>query len=256
MKNRRLFPVNLQVRYQPFRYPGRLPLLGVVLLLSMLGFRLLQADENKTQQNQPQENPSSPASISPGQLLYQKQCLRCHGAQGEGVKKKYEAALEGDKSVQELTRQIQKTMPEDAPESLTLEEAEQVARYIHDAFYSRIARERNRPARIDLSRLTVRQFKLAVADVIGHKQGKGWFGEKRGLKGDYFAARHWRGDKKAFERIDSTINFDFGTKSPAPDKPEDAKQPLADYEFYIHWFGGVLAQETGWHDIVIQSNQA
>lgn len=187
--------------------------------------------------------------LSPGALIYQKQCLRCHGAQGEGVKKKYESPLEGDKSVQQLTSQIQKTMPEDAPESLTNEQAEQVARYIHESFYSKIARERNRPARIDLSRLTVRQYKLAVADVIGHKQGKGSFGDKRGIKGDYFNAKGWRNDKKVFDRIDGIINFDFGTKSPEPGKIED-------YEFYIHWFGGMLAHETGWHDIIVQSNQA
>jgi cytochrome c553 len=207
--------------------------------------------------------------VSPGQLLYQKQCLRCHGPQGEGVKKKYASPLEGDKSVQQLTKQIQKTMPEDAPESLSAEEAEQVAKYIHEAFYSKIARERNRPARIDLARLTVRQYKLAVADVIGHKLGKGWFGDQRGIKGDYFGSKHWRNEKKAFDRVDETINFDFETKAPVyveqkkgeEKKGEEKKAikpnvKIEDYEFYIHWFGGILASETGWHDIIVQSNQA
>lgn len=184
-----------------------------------------------------------------GSEIYQKQCVRCHGPQGEGVKKKYDKPLEGDKSVQELAKLIGKTMPEDAPETLTAEQAESVAKYIHETFYSKIARERNRPARIDLARLTVRQYRLAVADVVEHKQTSGWWGDKRGLKGDYFNFKHWRNDKKALDRIDPIVDFDFGTKSPVEGKIED-------YEFYIHWFGGVLAQETGWYDFIVQSNQA
>ncbi len=47
-------------------------------------------------------------------------------------------------------------MPADDPGSLSDDESQAVAAYIHDAFYSPVARERNRPARIDLARLTVR----------------------------------------------------------------------------------------------------
>ena len=184
-----------------------------------------------------------------GLEIYQKQCIRCHGPQGAGVKNKYDKPLEGDKSIQQLAKQIAKTMPEDAPESLTPDESENVAKYIHETFYSKIARERNRPARIDLSRLTVRQYRLAVADVVGHKQSQGWWGEKRGLKGDYFNFKHWQNDKKVLDRIDPMVDFDFGTKSPVAGKIED-------YEFYIHWFGGVLANETGWYDFIVRSNQA
>lgn len=184
-----------------------------------------------------------------GQQIYQKQCIRCHGPQGEGVKNKYAAPLEGDKSVNQLSKQIARTMPEDAPESLKPEEADAVAKYIHDAFYSRVARERNRPARIDLSRLTVKQLRLAVADVVDYKQPTGWWGDKRGLNADYFAAKHWRNDKKVLNRLDAGVDFDFGTKSPVPGKTED-------YEFYIHWSGSVLPAETGWYDFIIKSNQA
>lgn len=188
-------------------------------------------------------------ALSTGLQLYQKQCLRCHGAHGEGVKGKYPTPLEGDKSINQLAKQIRKTMPEDAPDTLSAEESEAVARYIHETFYSKIARERNRPARIDLSRLTVKQYRLAVADVIGHKQAHGWWGDKRGLKADYFNFKHWQNDKKVLDRIDPVIDFDFGTKSPLPGKIED-------YEFYLHWTGAVLASETGWYDILIKSNQA
>ncbi len=184
-----------------------------------------------------------------GAAIYKKQCIRCHGQQGEGVKDKYASPLEGDKSINQLALQIKETMPENAPDSLTKQESEAVAKYVHESFYSKIARERNKPVRADLSRLTVRQYRLAVADVIDHKLGKGWWGEKRGLKGDYFNFKHWHNDKKVLERVDPAIEFDFGTGSPVKGKMED-------YEFYIHWFGGVLATETGWHDFIIKSNQA
>ena len=42
-----------------------------------------------------------------------------------------------------------------------------VAAYIHEAFYSVDARVRNKPARVELSRLTVRQYQNALADLIG-----------------------------------------------------------------------------------------
>src|SRR5207244_12673845 len=44
---------------------------------------------------------------------------------------------------------------------------QKVAAYIHDAFYSPLGQARNKPARIELSRLTVRQYQNAVADLVG-----------------------------------------------------------------------------------------
>ena len=41
------------------------------------------------------------------------------------------------------------------PGSLSARDAESVAGHVHDTFYSKFARERNRPARVELARLTV-----------------------------------------------------------------------------------------------------
>ena len=67
----------------------------------------------------------------------------------------------------QLARYIAKSMPEDDPGKCAGPEADKVAAYIHDAFYSKAAQERNKPPRVELSRLTVRQYRNAVADLIG-----------------------------------------------------------------------------------------
>src|SRR5687768_15570842 len=93
-----------------------------------------------------------PAAAPNGAALYKAQCARCHGAQGQGTKT-YKQRLEGDRSVAQLADVIRKTMPENAPGTLSAEQSRAVAAYVHDAFYSTVARERNRPARIELARL-------------------------------------------------------------------------------------------------------
>ena len=80
-----------------------------------------------------------------GEQIYKEQCASCHGKQGEGSKD-YGHPLEGDKSVGQLAKFIAKTMPEDDPGTCVGEDAEKVAAYIHEAFYSKAAQARNRPA--------------------------------------------------------------------------------------------------------------
>src|SRR5262249_48245039 len=103
------------------------------------------------------------AEAPDGEKIYKSRCVRCHGRQGEGTKH-YNNRLEGDRSVAQLAEVIRKTMPEDDPESLSAAEARAVATHVYDTFYSKLARERNRPARIELARLTARQYRHAVAD--------------------------------------------------------------------------------------------
>lgn len=183
-----------------------------------------------------------------GEKLYKAQCARCHGPQGEGSKH-YKPRLEGDRSVAQLASLIQKTMPENAPGSLSKEEAQAVAGYIHEAFYSPIARERNRPARIELARLTVRQYRHAVADLIGSFRGQRAVREEPGLRGEYYKNRRFRPQERVLSRSDPQVNFDFGTESPVPGKMEP-------HEFSIRWSGSVLAPETGLYEIVIQTEHA
>jgi hypothetical protein len=110
-------------------------------------------------------------TASDAQAVYQEKCASCHGTDGQGVAGVYEIALSGSRSVGELARLIERTMPEEDPEDCVGEEARQVARYMYDEFYSPAARQRkglDPPLHVELTRLTVEQHRQAIADIIGH----------------------------------------------------------------------------------------
>ena len=101
-----------------------------------------------------------------------------------------------------LAKLIAKTMPEDEPGTCVGPDAEQVSAYIYDAFYSKAAQTRNpmRLARIELSRLTVRQYRNAVADLVGSfRRMPGW-DDRRGLEGRLFAGRPAATERGTVER--------------------------------------------------------
>ena len=121
-----------------------------------------------------------------GREVYRQHCVRCHGKNGEGVKGKYDDALHGDWSIEKLTRYIDKNMPEDDPDKCNAEQSAAVSRYINDSFYSREARARNHPARVELVRLTNRQYVNTVADLIKSFTGSESTGNvEHGLKANY-----------------------------------------------------------------------
>lgn len=109
-----------------------------------------------------------------GEKIYREQCAWCHGKTGEGSKH-YAIPLVGDLSPNQLTKLIHDTMPEDDPEKCVGDDAAAVAKYIYDAFYSPTAQARLKPVRIELSRLTVGQYRNAVADLIGSFRSGGNF---------------------------------------------------------------------------------
>jgi len=187
---------------------------------------------------------ASAADAPSGEVVYRQLCAQCHGGTGEGDNKHYPQPLAGDRSIAELAEYIDKTMPEGAPEKCTGEEARQVAEYIFNAFYSPIAQARVKPPRIELSRLTVRQYRNTVADLIGSFRGSEAWPKERGLKAEYFKTRRQRREDRAIERIDPMVHFDFGEGSPdlSQIKPE---------EFSIHWEGSVLTPETGEYEFVL-----
>lgn len=185
---------------------------------------------------------------SSGEQTYSLRCAACHGAQGEGTEKHRER-LEGDRSVAQLAELVAKTMPEDDPGSLTADEATAVAGYVYEAFYSPFARVRNRPAQIELARLTVEQYRRAIADLIGSFRAGSRPGNEHGLNAEYFNGRNFQGNAQAARRIDPLVNFDFGTDAPVPEIGEPR-------EFSIRWKGSLFAPETGEYEFVVRTDHA
>src|SRR5262249_3055884 len=102
----------------------------------------------------------------PAQKLYEQKCARCHGKTGEGTKE-YRPPLVGNRALPQLIRYISKAMPEDDPGTLSAADSEAVAKYIFDAFYSPAAQAKIKPQRVELARLTVAEYRNALADVVG-----------------------------------------------------------------------------------------
>src|SRR6478752_6997625 len=110
--------------------------------------------------------PVGHAAEPTGAQIYKEMCARCHGAKGEGTKK-YAHPLTGDWSVARLASVIDRTMPEDDPDKLDAAGSKRVAEFIYDAFYSPVAQAKLSPPRVELARLTVKQYRNAIADLIG-----------------------------------------------------------------------------------------
>jgi hypothetical protein len=183
-----------------------------------------------------------------GAEIYRADCVRCHGPSGEGVAEKHDEPLNGDRSLQALTRIIQRTMPEDSDTKSTPEEAAKVAAYIYEAFYSPEARARLNPPKIDFARLTVPQYLNSVADLIGSFSESRKIGEERGLHAEYYNSRNFRRDARAFVQTDPRVQFDFGEGSPGT---ENFRLGLD--EFAIKWTGAILVDETGDYEFRIKS---
>jgi hypothetical protein len=180
-----------------------------------------------------------------GQEIYRRLCVSCHGPRGEGTKEHPEP-LVGDRPLEKLAAYIDKKMPEDAPGKCTGEDAKKVAEFIFNAFYSRAAQARNHPPRIELSRLTVRQFQGTVGDLVSSFAEPVRLDERRGLRGEYFnAARRARDDKRVLDRIDPTLDFE-------PERPLSSEKLTAE-DWSVRWTGSLLPPESGDFEIILQS---
>jgi hypothetical protein len=185
-----------------------------------------------------------------GEQIYKEQCASCHGKNGEGSKE-YGHPLEGDKSIGQLAKYIAKSMPDDDPGTCVGEEADKVAAFIHKAFYSKTAQARNKPPRIELSRLTVRQYQNTLADLIGSFRSPAKWDDQRGLHGEYFKSRRRsRNGQRLIERVDPEISFDFGVESP------DSSKEFDKHKFSVNWEGSVLAPETGDYEFIVRTEHA
>jgi hypothetical protein len=195
----------------------------------------------------------------PGATIYREQCLECHGDKGQGVEDKYDDALVGNRSIDSLTRRIERTMPEDEAELCVGEDARAVSEYIYHAFYSPAARGDLTPPSLDLSRLTVPQYRTSVADLVG--RFRSWSVKtpegERGLNANYSGRPDYKkvddkGKKvqppkdQKFQRVDARVQFDFKDKSPAPEK-------FAAEKFQVSWTGSVFVEETGDYEFVVRT---
>ena len=181
-----------------------------------------------------------------GAAIYTRLCADCHGAKGEGVAKKYDEPLFGERSVASLAKYIDKAMPDGEPEKSNAEESLAVAQYIHGAFYSPEARARNHPPKHELARLTNRQFRESVADLIGSFRPAQKVGAGTGLKAEYFQSDGMnKKSKRVLEREDKVLDFDFAEGSPAEGIKAD--------QFSIAWNGSLIAPETGFYEFKVRT---
>lgn len=175
-----------------------------------------------------------------GELVYMQDCRSCHGPMGEGVAGKADEALFGEKSTATLARYIAREMPEDDPGTLSEADAAAAAAYIHGKFYSTEARARNHPPRIELTHLTVRQYRETMADLLGDFRPKRSAVHGGGLRAVYYESNGMtKQARRVLERTDPAIEFDFAAAAPVEGmKPE---------QFSVEWSGSLLVRDTGVH---------
>lgn len=162
-----------------------------------------------------------------GKILYAEQCAACHGDQGEGVSGGYDSPLVGDLPPRKLAEVITETMPEEDPAACVGDDAEAVAAYIHEQFYSPNAQLRNAPPRFELARLTVDQYRQSVADLSAVFLGRHRPAQESGVKTEYFASRRLDRKHRKQDRLEARVDFDFGEGSPLPDQKETDAYSLA-----------------------------
>ncbi len=189
--------------------------------------------------------PATPDNIK-GRNLFIQYCAECHGERGEGVEDEYSKPLVGDWSINKLINYVDETMPDYDPKLVTGSDAETISRYVYQSFY-RKPELFSKKEKIQLSRLTNRQFRQSVADLFSQFLGQPILKNPgNGLRGQYFKAEGMNKRKqKIAERIDPAIDFNFGQSAPF-----DGLDPQ---KFSIYWEGSILPTESGWYDFFLQS---
>lgn len=187
----------------------------------------------------------------PGAATFAAKCAECHGANGQGGDG-YDNPLFGDEPIKELALLIERTMPEGEPEECAGDEAQQVADYIYHEFYSRDARESKglaKAPRMERMRLTVSQYRNAIADVIGRfteqpeNRGRD---PQPGLWGEYYDSKKMDKTKnRKMRRTDAKIDFDFGKDAP--------KKGMDKTQFAVIWSGSIDIRDTGYYEFRIKS---
>ena len=154
--------------------------------------------------------------------------------------------LGGDRTLERLRKIIVDTMPEDDPDLCVGEEAEAVAQYLYENFYAKAPMLRESQARVELVRLTNRQYAQAVADLLADRDGPAKPTRFGGLTAAYFKSANFRRENRIHERLDPRIEFDFGEAAPDADGiPSD--------EFSIRWRGSLWVPDTGEYEFILRT---
>ncbi|MDG2224178.1 MAG: DUF1588 domain-containing protein [Rubripirellula sp.] len=183
--------------------------------------------------------------IARGEAVFQKLCQNCHGAGGRGVEAHYPNSLTGDLTVKELAKLVIETMPEENPEGCVGVDAEAVASFMHERFYSEAAQVRNRPPRVVLSRLTAEQLRQSLADLYGSMGRPARVESRRGLQGRYYNGARRKDEEKKIDRVDPTLEFDFGDQGPG--------EGINAKDFGIVWNGSLKIDRSGRYELILRS---
>ena len=204
---------------------------------------------------------TSVAGEPDGKKLYAEHCAACHGDQGQGNEDHFSDPLVGDLPLDQLTAYVAETMPEADPDLIVGEDASAVSKYLYDQFYSDAAQRRIEQPRIELSRLTIHQYRTSVADLIGRFTKETWMPAERGIKAHYFAASTWRENLRLAEQIDH--NVDFANTVPHFDPSYEFKKlknrkglkklHITKRGFSVFWTGSILPPLTGEYKFKVKS---
>ena len=162
----------------------------------------------------------------------------------------YGHPLQGDRSVGQLAKYIAKSMPDDDPGSCEGEDAEKVAAYIYDAFYSKTgpgAEQAGADRAVAAHGPAVPQHRGRPDRQLPRPER---VGGAEGLHGEYFKSQRFRKkDDRIIDRVDPTVQFDFGVNLP------DASKGIG-HRFAVRWEGSVLAPETGDYEFIVRTEHS
>ncbi|MCY3007789.1 MAG: DUF1588 domain-containing protein [Planctomycetota bacterium] len=181
-----------------------------------------------------------------GKAIWAAQCDSCHGTAGQGVAEHFANPLTGDLSIKELAEVIHTTMPEGAAKSLSEQQANAVAQFVHHEFYSPYAQLRNSPPKIAFSRLTADQYRRSVSELMAICNGKAqaWTPE-RGLQ-RLITQGEWNKDRKEVEKkVDGKLVWEWAENKPLPEVDHEKWQ--------IRWSGTLLAPTSGRYEFLLDS---
>ncbi|MEM6257630.1 MAG: DUF1592 domain-containing protein [Planctomycetota bacterium] len=218
---------------------------GILLVLACLVSLAMAGGEATPTSSQAAKDAGTYTTLERGSVIYATQCAACHGEKGQGVEGSYEQPLSGDRTLDWLTRRIERTMPEGESHKCVGEDAAAVAAYLHHAFY-----KNSQPAQRTLQRLTIEQHRQSLADLIGSFREANAWSAQRGLWTQVYRGRDMRKKDEALsEHISAALD---ATYSPEHHLYEDF-DPKG---HSVRWGGSLLVDETGEYEIVVRTDQA